>query len=710
MCTPLLHRGALLLAIAAVFGLYLEAPGASSISSPAPSRADGDTLTRADRVQALSPEEAAKNVPVRIRGTVTFAEFPEGVFVQDASSGVYVRTDSHSVDVRDSVQIRGVTAPGDYSPIIENPSFESLGSGALPDPVTDADRIVRGQADSDWVRFERTVTGMREEEGVRFLLLERSGRRVLAHVRGNGVPVQLGSRVRVEGAAATVFNLNRQAIGVRIMVPGLRFVEVIRSEGGSEAPETATPIEEIATFDPSAESRGNLVRVRGRVSHIHEGPQVFTSEILVQDSTGGIRVWAFAPGDELTPGSFVEVVGRVRTTRYTPVLDPAVVRVLDHRAAPEPTPVEIAELEAGEHSNELVRLDARLLEYVRTDRGHHLIVEAEGRVLRAHLPRTLAESGPLAIRRGAELRLTGVVHPRIEYYDPTEIVDVAPGVFTLGIWDRRDVEVLEAAPWWTNRRLRWVAWGLVGVVTVGAAWTATLRWRVEDRTRALQNRVRQVEDLSERILTVQETERRRIGLDLHDEIGQQLTRLILLLERPEEENASRRMEQARRLAQSITNRVSHLSQTLRPSALEDIGLEAALRDQIRHLEEDTGLEAALTCCEEFRDRSVESPIATAVYRIVQEALTNALRHSGAERAEVDIDLTDGWLSIRVEDEGTGFDLEHVRNEGKTGGLNGMRERARLLDGELDIETEPGTGTRVVARIPVDGSTEATSAS
>jgi len=193
----------------------------------------------------------------------------------------------------------------------------------------------------------------------------------------------------------------------------------------------------------------------------------------------------------------------------------------------------------------------------------------------------------------------------------------------------------------------------------------------------------------------QEDERRRIARELHDEVGGTLTWLRCALEAlPDWPGVG----EARASVDSLASRVHALSLDLRPAALDDLGLEAALARHVQRYTSLTGIRADVQCV--GLTRRLRSAIDTAVFRIVQEALTNVAKHAGVTEVAVRVEGHTRWLRVTVEDAGAGFDPHDVRLPGTGSGLIGMRERAALLGGSLTITSAPGVGTRVEARLPV----------
>ncbi len=211
--------------------------------------------------------------------------------------------------------------------------------------------------------------------------------------------------------------------------------------------------------------------------------------------------------------------------------------------------------------------------------------------------------------------------------------------------------------------------------------------------------------LSRRMLTVQEEERRAVARELHDELGQVLTAVRLNLQtlrrRSREPELGPVFDDGLALLETAIAEVRALSTRLRPTILDDLGLEAALRS---HLERsrartDLALDADIRLGRVRLDPAVE----TACFRIVQEAMTNAVRHAAATRLAVALRVADGALVLSVRDDGRGFDLAAAARRaagGESAGLSGMEERAQLAGGRLEMSSAPGRGTEVRAVFPL----------
>jgi two-component system, NarL family, sensor histidine kinase DevS len=207
-------------------------------------------------------------------------------------------------------------------------------------------------------------------------------------------------------------------------------------------------------------------------------------------------------------------------------------------------------------------------------------------------------------------------------------------------------------------------------------------------------------DALQRVVTAQELERRRLARELHDETGQALTSILLGLRTVEEASDEAAMRGAvaevRELVRSTLQDVRQLAVELRPKALDDFGLVAALERLSESFRDQTGLGVVFEST--LPSGRLPPEVETALYRIVQESLTNIVKHARADKVSIVVGRKRDLVTVVVEDDGVGFEPARTREEGL--GLIGMRERVALLGGRLAIESRPGAGTTFVAEVPV----------
>ena len=205
------------------------------------------------------------------------------------------------------------------------------------------------------------------------------------------------------------------------------------------------------------------------------------------------------------------------------------------------------------------------------------------------------------------------------------------------------------------------------------------------------------------VVRAQEEERRRVARDLHDEVNQALTAILLRLEALAQDAPPERAEdvaELKRLVNQAMEELLNLARQLRPSALDDHGLEPALDAQLKRFAARTGIEGRLHT--QGRLSALDEDVQSAVYRVAQEALANVGRHAGATCVEVELRTNGAGTELRVRDDGAGFDPAAPAGSrgGRAGmGLKGMAERARIVGGDLDVRSAPGGGTTVTLRIP-----------
>ncbi|UCH27622.1 MAG: sensor histidine kinase [Trueperaceae bacterium] len=212
----------------------------------------------------------------------------------------------------------------------------------------------------------------------------------------------------------------------------------------------------------------------------------------------------------------------------------------------------------------------------------------------------------------------------------------------------------------------------------------------------LTSKERQRSRLLQALLHAQEEERGRISRDLHDQIGQALTAILLGLDKASLEPEPQQLKQLKELTSITLGDVRRIAMDLRPSLLDELGLEAAIKRYAREIHERYALEISVFVRLPTRLSHEEE---TVLYRVVQEAITNVVRHAEAQRASVVVTSSNKHVKLVVEDDGGGFDPGAL-TPGEQLGITGMRERIELLGGSFRLESAPARGCAVFARLPV----------
>ena len=258
-----------------------------------------------------------------------------------------------------------------------------------------------------------------------------------------------------------------------------------------------------------------------------------------------------------------------------------------------------------------------------------------------------------------------------------------------------------------RQRFIWIVAGVL-LLGIGAAWLAArhlagLEGEIQRQRLAETHNRHDLERLSARLVDAQEAERRSLARELHDEVGQALTAIkmsvgVALRMPGTPPRARAALEEASGVTESTLQGVRDLSQLLHPSMLDDFGLPETLAAYLRNFSKRTGIRAYFAL--DGIDERLPPDVEVCIYRIVQEALTNVARHSGALTCEVSLRRSGDHVHLVIEDSGRGMTLTSDALDARRGlGLMGMRERAQALDGRFVLENRPEGGTRVVVTLP-----------
>jgi signal transduction histidine kinase len=216
----------------------------------------------------------------------------------------------------------------------------------------------------------------------------------------------------------------------------------------------------------------------------------------------------------------------------------------------------------------------------------------------------------------------------------------------------------------------------------------------------VKNNRERMQDLSHQLVKVQEEEKRWLARELHDEIGQYLTALKLLLEVDTftDKNDIQRVQKAQAIANELIGKVRRISLDLRPGILDDLGLLPALEWYFERYLDQSGIKVEFSQLQ-LRNRRFPPEIEITLFRIVQESLTNVARHAQVDTVNVDINVADNAIYLNIQDVGTGFnqDANWFRN---SNGINGMLERVNLVGGHFEIHSGRNEGTLIIVELPL----------
>jgi signal transduction histidine kinase len=647
---------------------------ASSVSPPA--------LVAIGQIQSLSKEEAARHLPVRIRGVVTCLAPPQNYYmsVQDETRGVFVQL-SESIQATAGLgqlcEVHGYTDAGDFAPIIVAKEVVVLGNAQMPSPARPTwKELINGSMDVQWVELQGLVTAV-ESNSLSLLLPEGE-----LHIEAQNCPESLlrdheKSVIRIRGVLFAVWNTNRTVqvgrllmrnvmIGVDIPAPGDPFDVALKSWS------------ELYQFDSRA-TPFQRVKVRGTVVYGD------ARGIFIMDKERGIRVSPFEPTN-VRFGEVVEVVGYPEIGGSAPLLREAILRKTGETTDPQPRMLGDSELMQENLDSTLVRITATLMGIHSEPDARVLEMSVNGHLFLARLP-DAQES--VSLRIGSRLALTGVYVGKATTWSE----DSKPGGFELLLSSPAQLTVLSQPTWWTPRRLLIMVGLLLVILTLAAAWISQLHRLVERRTRQLQQETHERE-VAERERAL-ETERSRIARDLHDDLGSSLTEISVLARKGQRLGT---LDELAALFRGISAKARGLVTALdvivwavdpKDNSLESVA--DYLGDFVGEYLSHSGIACSFDIPVELPPIVLEGRLRHGLLLAVKETMNNVERHAQATEVEFRMAVADDQLEIVISDNGKGFD---AKTKHRGNGLKNLPLRLAKLGGRYEIESSPGQGTTV----------------
>ena len=477
-----LAAGLLVLAALATAGSGQTRPGESL-----------SILTKVARIRHLSPSEANRKHPIRLRGVITYHS-PEYhvTFFQDQTAGIFIFDHTNSqLSSGSLVEVTGNTTGGDFAPSIEHAEFRVLGRAPLPVALRRAlGELMSGIEDSQWVAVRGIVHAATLEDrlppdmraGPRQLVLEiASGTNsIKARVQVFRQDVDLTDAiVTVRGVCGTLFNQRRQIAGVQLFVPSLDQVVVDRAPAPDAYVLPVTPIGSLLQFNPSLPF-GRRTHIRGIVTLSGR------DGVFVQDDTGGVLLKSEQPM-AVMPGDLLDVAGFPTAGVAAPVLSHARYRKAGRGAIPAPRELTAANLRASDHDSELIQISGQLLTQSTDGDYRTLTMEVDGRTSTAGLESRSCGDWVRLIRNGSRLRITGVSSVQRE-------AEQRPASLRVLLRSDADIKVLDQGPWLSGSRMLRALGALLVVFLLSLLWGVALRRRVELQTATLRAVLESTED------------------------------------------------------------------------------------------------------------------------------------------------------------------------------------------------------------------------
>ena len=667
--------------------------------------ANSEELTTAAAVRELTVEQAQQPMRVHLRGVVTF--FDENLykrFIQDDTAGIYLQasTNTPSLIPGQVVDVEGVSSPGEYAPIVVPEKVRVVGQAALPvpTPVT-YEQLASGQEDSQFVEITGVVRSVELLEDSQYHLIEivTDGGRLLVYAWE--LPVKqpeelLDSTVRVRGVCSTQFNHQRQLFAIRLMVPRPEDFAIELPAPENPFAIATRPIGSLLQFAPQ-EAFGHPVKVAGTVIYFEPGVRLF-----LQDGENGVEVQT-KQRDALQLGDRVEALGFVSQGTYTPILQDAIYRKISSGQPVQPSRVTVNDALTGNYDCRLIQITARLLDRALHGSERYLILQNGDFIFHAYLKQTEGSDTFVGLENGSRVTVTGVCQ-----IDPGEWKAGeawrAKG-FGIELRSADDVVVLESPPWWTLRKVFWMA-GALGFAALAAfGWVAVLQRQVAERSRQLEIQIQERQRVERRREIDQE--RARIAQDLHDDIGASLTHIALLSELAQKNfekplQAKEHLDQIFNTAGTVIRSLDEIVWTVNPkNDMLDLFI-AYLCTYTPDYLRTAGIRCRLDLPVDVPAMPLPSEVAHNLYLMVKETLHNVVKHADATEVWLRLRLEAGTITLTIEDNGRGFQTDDTPVP-DANGLGNLNRRAGEIGGRCNQRSESGKGTTITFTVPLKNS-------
>jgi signal transduction histidine kinase len=693
-------------------------------------------LTNASSVLALSGEQAAQGIKISIKGIVTAAEHTWGgrFFIQDSSGGVFVENISDDQPAPgDVLTLYGISYPGGYAPIISHPHWMKTGEAPLPaaKPVA-IEQLMSGAEDGQRIEISGIIREAQIGDKLLQVQVASGGYRVQLYTPvPPGIDPQklVGCKVDVKGTSATTFNAPlRHLISVDVYVPLASDFVIQKSATADPFDEPLTLVNNIAQYR-TGRTVGDRVHVKGVIVYQRNGQDMF-----IKDATGGLQIKS-SQVLPLSKGDTVEAVGFPEFENFLPVLEDAVFKKTSEPLADlTPKTVPIDELQQGMHHSDYITIRGKLLDRLEEhstspagvpDMKTILVLQTSNMMFTAESETTGPNLMLKSIPIGSTVEMNGICFLQSDQ-------DGKIKSFQVLLPTSNSVRMIAKPGWLTPQHLLITLAGAFIVIIVGTSWTImvtrrnsalrhlihereldqkelqkahdTLEWRVKERTEQLKFEITARKE-SEVQFKATLTERTRLAKELHDTIEQTMTGITLQLNtvnkllQQDPNAATHHLGLIRNMMRMSRVDLRRSIWDLRSRELEQFDLCKALSLGANRIAGNAGIPVEVET--KGNVRPLPEFIEETLLRIGQEAVTNTVKHSGANSIRIGLEFTDQNIALEVRDNGKGFTPENCAgpNDGHFG-LLGMSERAKRLGGQLSITSAPGSGTVVRVELPL----------
>jgi signal transduction histidine kinase len=659
-----------------------------------PLRSLEPALTNAAAVTAVAADLAGTHQPAKIEGVVTFSwhQGTSEFTLQDETGAVWVSPvflpPQFGVGTRIALEAR--TEAGAIGTILLAENLRVLGHAPLPaarpasyeELFSDALHALRVEV-SGVVRGQR----VNPEAGLGWLALELAtgSRRLTVHVTHelSGHPELVDARVRIRGVNLRALGRSQNGFLPVLNAHSLDDITVLDPPVPRPFELPLVPLARVMR-DPASGGAGRRIHVQGIVSALRSQHAFF-----LQDSTRGLEV-ILRDAPLPAVGDSVQVVGFPEAGPFSPTLQDADWHPSVGGQSLQPLPTNSSQ--ALRHDGRLLSLSGRVVACAQGTDGATWTIEDSAGAFRVSVPNSQASAFAL----GSEVKITGVCS--VEASDWESLVTRRePTGLTLLARDARDVALLQHAPFWTRKNMV----NALGLLCLGAATVQGFLWiRARRRIKELSRSQEEAQALFRAVLG----ERTRMAREIHDTLAQGFTAISAQLEVLHQQagtlsdHLQKHLALARDLVRSSLEESRRSVWNLRSQSLEQHGFLLTLKQLGEQLV--SGSTTSFDFVQNGVSRELPPAVENNVLRIVQEALTNAVRHGSPTRISCRLHFMPDSFHIEISDNGTGF-IPGMRSGSDQGGfgLSGMQERALEMNATLTLNSQPGAGTRIILLLP-----------
>jgi signal transduction histidine kinase len=645
-------------------------------------------LTTAEQVQSLRPEDAERQLPVKIRGVITFAppRFDNGASLQDGTKGIYIKLEGIPNWIAPAVgefwEVEGHTGPGDFAPVVIAEKMNRLGTGQLPEPAHPSwSQLVNGSMDVQWVEFQGLVTGV-GSNALTMLMPEGSLNVQVGDSDEHDLSRFRNAVIRIRGTLLAGWDAATHEVRVGSLQITSARISVDRRPPADFSDAVRKSIHDLLLFDAQA-TAFQRVKISGQI--VHDGAGRF----FLQQGDSGLRIFpAEISPTNIEVGDLVSAIGYPTIAGASPTLREAFVQKIGHAALPAPKILGESDLKNRRMDSLFVRVDGRLNGWHQEGNAGVLEMQSGSQPFSARLES--GEKMQTYPRVGSRLGLVGVYFAQ----GGGQLAGGEVAAFELLLNSPADIVVRSQPSWWTLQRML----GLVGVLLFSlmltGVWITQLRRQVEHHTTQLKCEIRDREQ-AERLRAL-EAERARIARDLHDDLGSSLAEIAMLsktrpLAREGDVNSSAVFDLIAERARRLIAALDVIVWAVDPDENSLQSLTDYFNGFVDEYLSHHGIVCRFDIPVEFPDISLDGNLRHDLFLAVKEALHNIVRHSGAREVQFGMALAGNVLEIVIADNGKGFEST-VEQEGH--GVKNLCNRLEKLGGNCRIDSRAGMGTTV----------------